>query len=83
MPTAPEAILVQALALAPEDRAKLASGLLASLNDDRADEAGVERLWSEETQRRAAQLPSREVGLTTWEHLAERVDEMRPPSPAE
>jgi hypothetical protein len=45
MSVAPEALLKQALTLSAEDRAKLASGLLASLDADRAEEAEVERLW--------------------------------------
>jgi putative addiction module component (TIGR02574 family) len=73
MSVAPEALLEQALALSPEDRARLASGLLASLDDEGTDEAEVERLWSEETERRASQIASGEVELITWEQVIERV----------
>jgi hypothetical protein len=83
MSVAPEALLKQALALSLEDRAKLASGLLASLDDERADEAEVERLWSEETERRAAQIASGEAELTTWDHLTKRVDKLRSSPPTE
>lgn len=83
MSVAPDALLEQALALSVEDRAKLASGLLASLDDEGADEAAVERLWSEETERRAVQLSSGEAQLTTWEHLTERVDKLRAQPSAE
>lgn len=41
MSMAPEAVLKQALALSPEDRAMLASGLLSSLDDEPADDAEV------------------------------------------
>lgn len=61
MSLAPEALLEQALSLSPADRAKLASGLLASLDDDDADEHDVERWWSEETERRMADLASGEA----------------------
>jgi hypothetical protein len=81
MPVAPEALLEQALALSPEDRAKLASGLLASLDDEGIDEAEVERLWSEEeTDRRASQIASGEVELTSWDQVIERVGGHRPSS---
>lgn len=61
----------------------LASSLLASLDDGRADEAEVERYWSEETERRAKQIESGEAELTTWEHLIERVDSQRSSSTSE
>jgi putative addiction module component (TIGR02574 family) len=83
MSVAPEALLEQALALSPEDRAKLASGLLASLDDEGVDEAVVERLWSEETERRASQIASGEVELTTWDQVVERIGGRRPSSSAE
>jgi putative addiction module component (TIGR02574 family) len=83
MPIAPEALLEQALSLSPADRAKLASGLLASLDDDQADEAEVERLWSEETDRRMALLDSGDVDLIEWEHVTERIDGLRASSTAE
>jgi putative addiction module component (TIGR02574 family) len=83
MPVAPEALLEQALALSPADRAKLASGLRASLDDAGVDEAEVERLWSEETDRRASQIASGEVELSTWDQVIERVGGHRPSSSAE
>lgn len=63
MATAPEALLEQALKLSLDDRAKLASELLTSLDNEMTDEAEVERLWSEETDRRVAQIASGEVTL--------------------
>jgi hypothetical protein len=83
VPIAPEALLEQALSLSSADRAKLASGLLASLDDDQADEAEVERLWSEETDRRMALLDSGDVDLIEWEHVTERIDGLRASSTAE
>jgi putative addiction module component (TIGR02574 family) len=75
---AAEALLEQALTLPIEDRALLASGLLASLDSESLDEAEVDRLWSAETERRARQLESGEAKLVTWERLLERINERRP-----
>jgi hypothetical protein len=47
---AAESLLEQAVLLPVEERALLASGLLASLDADDIDESEVERLWSVETQ---------------------------------
>ena len=77
MTDAAETLLEQALTLPVEDRALLASGLLASLDSETVDEAEVERLWSAETERRATQLESGEAELVTWEHLVSRIDERR------
>jgi putative addiction module component (TIGR02574 family) len=74
---AAEALLEQALTLPIEDRALLASGLLASLDSESPDEAEVDRLWSAETERRARQLESGEAKLVTWERLLERINERR------
>lgn len=75
---AAETLLEQALTLPVEDRALLASGLLASLDSESLDEAEVERLWSVETERRATLLVSGEAELVTWEHLVARLGERRP-----
>lgn len=71
MSPAPEALLEQALSLSPADRAKIASGLLASLDGDNADEVEVERLWSEETERRMSQLASGESRTFTRHEVLE------------
>jgi hypothetical protein len=77
MSLAPEALLEQALLLSPADRAKLASGLLASLDNDQVDGAEVERLWSEETERRMAQLGSGEVRTFTRDEVLEGLTALR------
>jgi hypothetical protein len=74
---AAETLLEQALTLPIEDRALLASGLLASLDSEDLDEAEVERLWSVETKRRSAQLESGDAELGTWDHLRERIADRR------
>jgi putative addiction module component (TIGR02574 family) len=72
-----DTLLEQALTLPAQDRAMLASGLLASLDAVELDEEEVDRLWSAETERRAAELDSGEADLVTWEHVLQRVDERR------
>lgn len=74
---AAETLLEQALTLPAADRVLLASGLLASLDSEALDEAEVERLWSAETERRAAQLESGDAELVTWDQLVQRIDERR------
>lgn len=74
---AAETLLEQALTLPVEDRALLASGLLASLDSESVEDVEVDRLWSAETERRATLLASGEAGLVTWEHLVARIDERR------
>ncbi len=77
MTAAAETLLQQALTVPVEDRALLASGLLASLDSNSVDDVEVDRLWSTETQRRETLLDSGEAGLVTWEHLVARIDERR------
>ncbi len=77
MTNAAETLLEQALSLPVQARAQLASGLLASLESDTADETDVEGQWSIETQRRAADLASDDVTLIAWEHVVEHIDELR------
>jgi hypothetical protein len=76
-------VLEEALTLPAQDRAMVASSLLASLGADGADEAEIDRLWSVETERRAQQLDAGDAELVTWEHLRQQVDERRsfPASP--
>lgn len=77
MTEAAESLLEQAMHLPAEDRALLASGLLASLDEDEADEAAVEALWSAETERRADMLESGEATPVSWDHLITRIEERR------
>lgn len=67
----------QALALSTQDRARLASDLLASLDSDIVDAAEIDRLWSTETQRRAAMLESGEAGTVSWDEVQQRFAERR------
>ncbi len=77
MTVAAETLLEQALTLPVEDRALLASGLLASLDSESVEDTEVDRMWSAETERRATLLDSGEAGLVNWEHIVSRIDERR------
>ena len=77
MTEAAESLLQQAMHLPAEDRALLASGLLASLDEDETDETTVEALWSAETERRARTLESGEATPVSWDHLVARIEERR------
>lgn len=74
---AAESLLQQAMQLPAEDRALLASGLLASHDEDATDEATVEARWSAETERRARTLESGEATPVTWDHLVARIGARR------
>ncbi len=77
--TAAESLLEKAMLLPAADRALLASGLLASLDAGDADEATVDRAWSNETDRRARMLETGAAHPVTWDDLIERVDALRSP----
>ena len=72
-----ESLLEQAMMLPVEDRAQLAFGLLASLDGDSVDPAEVDRLWSTETTRRAAELASGDAKPVDWDHVLTSIDERR------
>ncbi len=65
----------EALALPAEQRAELASALLASLDGDIADvdPDEVDRTWGEELVRRSAQIASGDVKPLTWDEVLDRV----------
>lgn len=62
----------EVLALPAEERARMASDLLASLDSEAIDEAEIDKLWSAETQRRAAMLESGEASTLTWDDFQHR-----------
>lgn len=70
-------VRAEALALPTRDRARLASDLLASLDSDIVDTAEIDRLWSTETQRRAAMLESGGAGIVSWDEVEQRFAERR------
>jgi putative addiction module component (TIGR02574 family) len=58
-------LLNTALKLPREDRAQLASELIASLDGD--PEAGVEAAWDAEVERRVRQVETGEARFVDWE----------------
>lgn len=67
----------EVLALPVEERARIASELLASLDSEAVDETEVDELWSVETQRRAEMLDTGEAGRLTWDEIEQRFAERR------
>ena len=60
-----------------QERARIASDLLASLDSETVDEDEIDQLWSAETQRRAAMLESGDAGTMTWDEIEQRCAERR------
>lgn len=74
MTTEVEALLREALALPDSDRADVAAELLASLDAPTADDpATVRALWSEELERRAKRVLSREAVGEEWPSVRQRL----------
>lgn len=67
----------EVLALPVEERARIATELLASLDSEDIDQDEVDELWSVETQRRAAMLDTGEAGTLTWDEIEQRFAERR------
>lgn len=67
----------EVLALPVEERARIATELLASLDSQDIGENEVDELWSAETQRRAAMLDTGEAGTLTWGEIEQRFAERR------
>ncbi len=75
MSTQAEVVLAEALGLPADERVMVASSLLASLDSDVTDEDEIDRLWSIETERRAAMIESGEARtFARDEVLAELAD---------
>ena len=72
-----ETLLEEALGLPANDRVMLASGLLASLDSETVDDDEIERLWSIETERRAAMLESGEARTFTRDEVLAGLAELR------
>lgn len=67
----------EVLALPAQDRARIASELLASLDSEAIGENEVDEVWSVETQRRAVMLDNGEAGTLTWGEIEQRFAERR------
>jgi putative addiction module component (TIGR02574 family) len=71
MSTTADTILGTALTLPPDERAWLASELIASL--DRGEDADVEAAWAVEIERRIAEVESGEAKSVSWEEARARI----------
>ncbi|HVS81517.1 MAG TPA: addiction module protein [Pyrinomonadaceae bacterium] len=71
MSTRADTILGTALALPADERAWLASELIASL--DEGKDADVEAAWAAEIERRIAEVESGEAETTSWEEARSRI----------
>lgn len=67
----------EVLALPANERARMASDLLASLDSEAVDADEIDQLWSIETQRRAAMLECGDAGTLTWDDIQQRFAERR------
>lgn len=67
----------EVLALPAQERARIATELLASLDSEPVDEDEIDELWSVETQRRAAMLDTGDARSLTREEIDERFAERR------
>jgi putative addiction module component (TIGR02574 family) len=71
MSTRAETILDTALALPPDERAWLASELIASL--DASGDSDVEAAWAAEIERRIAEVESGDAETSSWEEARTRI----------
>jgi putative addiction module component (TIGR02574 family) len=71
MSTRADTILGTALALPPDERAWLASELIASL--DEGEDADVEAAWATEIERRIAEVESGEAKTVSWDEARTRI----------
>ena len=70
-----EALLQEALKLPHGDRADVAADLLASLDDEPADDpVEVEKAWAAEIERRARRVLAGESVGTPWEEVKRRIE---------
>lgn len=67
----------EVLALPAQERARIATELLASLDSEPIDDDEIDELWSTETQRRAAMLDTGEAGTLSWGEIEQRFAERR------
>jgi len=71
MSTRADSILDTALALPATERARIASELIASLDEDR--DSDVEAAWAIEIDRRIVEIESGEAETTSWEEARARI----------
>ena len=73
MTRAAKAVLAEALRLGPDERAELASEVLASL--DGPIDADAESAWEQEIRRRIAGIDAGTVELESWDDVKNRIEE--------
>jgi len=66
-----EAVLTQALALSPSQRAQLARSLISSIEGP--PEEGAEAAWLDLARKRLAELDSGEIEPVTWDSIKQRI----------
>ena len=66
-----DSILGTVLALPPDERARIAAELIASL--DEGEDTGVETAWAAEIERRIAEIESGEAETVSWEEARARI----------
>lgn len=71
MSTRADSILGTALTLPPDDRARIAAELIASL--DEGEDRDVEAAWATEIERRIAEIESGEAETVSWEEARARI----------
>jgi len=69
-----QAVLREALTLAPEERADVAAELLASLGDAETDVADIESAWAAEIEKRACRVLAGESSGIPWEDVRRRAE---------
>ncbi|MBI2918374.1 MAG: addiction module protein [Chloroflexi bacterium] len=69
-----QALLREALTLPPDERADVAAGLLASLDEPPAeDSVAVQAAWAKEIERRARRVLASESAGEPWEDVRDRI----------
>ena len=71
MSTRADSILGTALTLPPDDRARIAAELIASL--DEGEDRDVEAAWATEIERRISEIESGEAETVSWEEARARI----------
>jgi hypothetical protein len=74
-----DALRSEVLALPEAARAQLVIELLDSLDDRpvEADQAELDRIWADETARRARQIDTGEVTTDSWDDIVTKVEQAR------
>ncbi len=68
-------ILREALALPADERARVAADLIASLDEEREDAAGVQTAWAQELERRARRALDAPARGQEWDQVRDRITE--------